>query len=386
MPPSNTIYLDCAATTPLLPEIADVFLAGSRDFPANPASQHRAARAARAALEQAREELAALLGCLVTGRAPDRVIYTSGGTEANNLALLGLTAGQPPGRVVVSAIEHPSILETAKALRTEGWRVDHWPVTSAGQVDLTRIESILDDAPPPRLVSVMLGNNETGALQPVREIAAACRARGILVHTDAVQAVGKVPVHFRELDVDLLSLAGHKFHAPRGVGALIARDAVPLVPQLYGGFQQAGIRPGTETVALPLAMTAALRLAQDNLAARTAHLVSLQHQLESGLRQIYPAVEFIAADGLRLPHITNAALVGIDRQALLLALDLAGVAVSTGSACASGSSEPSPVLLAMDLPRALVDSSLRFSWGGTTSAFEISDALVRMKGVLGRIC
>jgi len=392
MTPPSAIYLDCCATTPLLPALAEAIRAAALEFPGNPASQHAAGRRARQRLEGARERIGELLGCDFRGRSPDRVIFTSGGTEANNLALFGLAAsvgqvdlqGEAPGRAVISAIEHPSVTAAAAELKRRGWQIDRLPVDARGVVAVASLEAVLNDRTKPRFVSIMLGNNETGVLQPIAELAARCRAAGVRFHTDAVQAVGKLPVSLRALGVDLLSCAAHKFHGPLGIGALLARGGVTLRPQLFGGFQQESLRPGTESVALAVGMEAALELALDELPPRGERLAALQRRFESGLRAAAPNIVIHSAAAPRLPHVTCAAFPGHDRQALVMALDLAGVCCSTGSACASGSSEPSPVLLAMGLPRTLVQSSLRFSWGATTTEAELDAALERIAAVVSR--
>ena len=267
------IYLDHNATTPILPEVAAAMAECQLAAFANPESQHQLGRRARRALEDAREGIAEILGAELTGRQPDLVIFTSGGTEANNLALLGLSGGlnSAAGRIIVSSIEHPSVAEPARFLARRGWQVDHLPVSRDGIIEKGDILLYLPESQAggaaesgksgmsPFLVSVMLANNETGVIQPIRELAAACRAAGVPLHTDAVQAVGKVPVNFRELGVTAMTIAAHKFHGPRGIGALIVRGGTPLAPQMFGGFQQNGLRPGTEPVALAVGMHAALK-------------------------------------------------------------------------------------------------------------------------------
>ena len=236
----------------------------------------------------------------------------------------------------------------------------------------------LQSDPKPHLVSVMLGNNETGVIQPVAEIAQLCRAAGAIMHTDAVQAAGKIPVKFRALGVDALTIAAHKFHGPRGIGALLVRHDVKLEPMLFGGFQQVGLRPGTEPTALAVGMCRALELWHIEGEARTRRLTELRDRFEAKLRAAVPDLVINGESAERLPHTSNIAFLGLDRQALVMALDLAGVACSTGSACASGSSEPSPVLLAMQAPAEVISSSLRFSLGAGITAAEIDEAAARI--------
>jgi cysteine desulfurase len=239
--------------------------------------------------------------------------------------------------------------------------------------------------PNTRLVSVMLASNETGVIQPVAEIAALCRAAGILIHTDATQAVGKVPVDFHALGVDALTLAAHKFHGPVGIGALVVRHGVPLESSLHGGFQQAGLRPGAESVAHAVGMLTALEAWAHEAQPRRERMTTLRDSLERPLLAGDKRAVVIGAAAPRLPHTSNIAFVGLDRQALMMALDLAGVACSTGSACASGSSEPSPSLVAMGLPEEQIFSSIRFSLGTTTTAADVDEAARRILNVVNRL-
>lgn len=375
----RTIYLDHNATTPTRPEVIEAMTAVLREGLANPASQHQPGQKARRRLEQAREEVGTLLGADVSGPKADRVIFTSGGTEANNLALLGIalarTGGQP-GRVIVSSIEHASVLEPAQHLLDLGWRMDTISVTPEGVVRLDHLAELLRvDA---AVVSIMLGNHETGVIQPVAEAARLCHAAGVPLHTDAVQAAGKVALDFRALGVDAMTIAAHKFQGPLGIGALVLRHDTPLQPLLYGGHQQQGLRPGTESVALAVGMATALRLAQAEQAEHCRRLTALRERFEQGLADGYPGLVVHGRNAPRLPQTSSIAFTGLDGQVLLMALDMAGVACSVGSACSSGSTELSPTLLAMGLPKALVASTLRFSLGATTTAEEIDEAIGRI--------
>ncbi|MBI3838407.1 MAG: cysteine desulfurase [Planctomycetia bacterium] len=382
------IYLDHNSTTPMLGEVAAAMAEWQTVRFGNPSSQHQAGRRARQALENAREGIGRILGADLSGREPDRVVFTSGGTEANNLALLGLAdvddPHSAPGEAIVSLIEHPSITASVDFLQQRGWRIHHLGVQPDGVVDIGPLDELLSERT--RFVSVMLANNETGVLQPVREIARRCAAFGVPMHTDAVQMIGKLPVDFRSLGVSSLTLAPHKFHGPIGIGALLVRHDVALEPMLFGGFQQAGLRPGTEAVALAVGMHAALIAWQREGAARTERLRSLRDRLEAGLTAGYAGEIVInGSSAERLPHTSNLAFLGLERQALLMALDLAGVACSTGSACASGSSEPSPVLAAMGANKPVLAGSLRFSLGATTTSDEIEQAIERILGVCAKI-
>lgn len=381
--PNESIYLDHNATTPLLPEVAEAMRECYAAPYYNPASQHEYGRRARRLLEECRERIAALLGAEL-GRAPrDQLVFTSGGTESNNLAIRGLTGGggdstkpaETP-HLIVSAVEHPSVTSLVVHMRGGGAHVDFLAVDANGVVETQRLAGLL--RPQTRAVAVMLGQNETGVLQPVTEVASICAAHGVPLHTDAAQVVGKLPVDFRALGVATMSIAAHKFHGPVGIGALLVRHGVALQPQLFGGFQQEGLRPGTQSVALAVGMCRALELWEAERTARSARLEQLRDRLEHLLLAGWPAAVVIGAGARRLPHTSHVAFVGLDRQALFLALDRAGVACSTGSACASGSSEPSPVLAAMGCPADVIGSALRFSLGVTMTAEQVDEAARRI--------
>ena len=390
MPPA-AIYLDHNATAPILPEVAEAVREASLRYHGNPASQHDAGRQARRALEQARIRIAEILGARTTGMDADQLIFTSGGTESNNLALRGLLQPRPslvgasdgPSRVVISAIEHPSVARTAESLAAMAIDVQTLGVDEAGVVRLDQLAPLL--TPTTQLASIMLASNETGVLQPVAAAAAICRSRGVLLHTDATQVVGKLPVNFTELGVDALTAAAHKFHGPLGVGFLLLRHGVQLVPTMQGGFQQAGLRPGTESVALAIGMQTALELWQREADDRRERMTSLRDRFERAIVAGWPAAVVIGSQSPRLPHTSNIALVGLNRQALVMALDLAGVACSSGSACASGSSEPSPTLLAMGLPEEQISASVRFSLGASTTVAEIDEAARRILNVCNHL-
>jgi cysteine desulfurase len=386
----NPIYLDFNSTAPLLPEAAAAIAAAHAAGYANPASQHAEGRRARRVLEDAREEIARLLGADLTNRAADRLLFTSGGTEANNLALLGLsgTAQMRSAHIIISTIEHPSVVAAADHLQSQQRQVDRLAVNHDGIVRLDHLEELLSSQPQstaPALVSVMLANNETGVLEPIAEIVRRCSAIGgpaILLHTDAVQAVGKIPVHFRQLGVAAMTVAPHKFGGPRGIGALLLRHGIEIQPILHGATQQFGLRPGTESVALVLGFLAALQASEKNLADRAQQMAALRDRFEAAILAAHPQSIINGVQSPRLPHTSNVAFVGHNRQAVFMALDLAGICCSTGSACASGSSEPSPTLLAMDLSKDVIDSSLRFSFGPTTTVDEIDETVHRISAIL----
>jgi cysteine desulfurase len=398
----NTIYLDNNATTQLLPEVEDAMREAEGAGYANAASQHEPGRRARRVLEDCRERIAEILGARTGGMDADRVVFTSGGTEANNLAVLGLAGAvdgnraqeqedadrswqedtarswqlRQRGRIVISAIEHPSVTEAAQWLGEGGWQVDKLGVDRNGQVRVEQLRELI--GPDTRLVCVMFGNNETGILQPVREVAAVCREAGVPCHTDAVQGVAKVPVSFQDLGVDTMTCTAHKLHGPLGIGALVVRHGVTIAPQLFGGHQQGGIRPGTECVVLAVGFRAALETWHREGRDRTARLASMRDRLEAAILQGYSDAVVVGRDSPRLPHTSNIGFVGLDRQALQMALDLSGVACSTGSACASGSSEPSPILVAMGGADGVTRGSIRFSLGAGTSPAEVDAAAERI--------
>ncbi len=381
----ETIYLDHNATTPIHPEVVEAMARCWHDGHANPASQHQPGQKARRVVEDGREEIAEILGARASGPRSDRLIFTSGGTEANNLALLGIPRGKDgPGQVIISAIEHASVLEPALHLMGQGWRVDTLGVTDQGVARVDLLPGLL--GPTTRLVSVMLGNHETGVLQPVAELARACAEAGVQMHTDAVQVAGKLPIRFRELGVAALSVAAHKFRGPLGIGALLVRDGVPVEAIHFGGHQQWGIRPGTECAALVVGMVTALRLWRRDHEAHLRTLTALRDRFEAGLKAGFPDLVVNGADAARLPQTSNVAFPGLDGQQLLLALDsVMGIACSVGSACSSGSSELSPTLLAMRLPKDVVASSLRFSVGAITTAAEVDEAVRRILLVVNEL-
>jgi cysteine desulfurase len=316
------------------------------------------------------------------------VIFTSGGTEANNLAVFGLAGAESsPGHVVSSPIEHPAIAEPVARLEAAGFAVDQAPVDGQGLVDARRItESFRADT---RFATLMLANNETGAVQPVGDLAAFARARGIPVHTDAVQAVGRIPVHFHDLGVTTLAASAHKFHGPPGIGLLLVRSGVRLGSRLFGGGQQQGRRAGTIAIPLVVGLAAALQRWHDQSQSRAQHWGALRDRLESGLISVLGSQRAIrngpVEENQRLPQTLNIGFPGLDGEALLMQLDMVGIAASLGSACASGSTRPSPTLIAMRVPDDRLRSSVRFSFGATTTEVEIDEALRRITQVIGRI-
>ncbi|HEX9627909.1 MAG TPA: cysteine desulfurase family protein [Acidiferrobacterales bacterium] len=375
------VYLDHNATTPVDDAVLTAMLPFLREHYGNPSSVHRPGRTARAALERAREQVAALVGA-----HPAQVIFTAGGTEANSLALRGVAAVEvPPGRIAVSAIEHPSVAETAEALGGQGWLVARIPVDSEGRVTVAGLEAGLDERAV--LASVMWANNETGVIQDIAALSTVARERGVVFHTDAVQALGKLPVDFAASGAQLMSLSAHKIYGPKGVGALIVDKAVDFVPQLVGGGQEKARRAGTENVAGIVGFGAAAELARERLEMRRRRALALRERLTAGLRGLaasYGIVEF-SASAERLPNTCCFAVPGVDGETLVLRLDQAGVAVSSGSACASGSGEPSPVLLAMGIDPQLARGGLRVSLGEGNTEADVDAFLTRLAVALVKL-
>lgn len=374
---SPLIYLDNNATTRPLPEVVEATARCFRDCYGNPGSRHAEGRKARQALEAARETVAAILGA-----SPREVIFTSGGTEAINLAIFGLTQG-PPHAVALAAGEHAATLESCRQLQARGWTLHTLQIDAEGLLVAEQYEHL--PWTELRLVTVLLAHNETGVIQDVSPLVEHCRAHGVPIHLDAVQAVGKIPVDFRRLGATSLALGAHKFHGPRGVGALLLRQDASWTPQLYGGHQEWGRRPGTEPVALAVGMARALEMWHADQEARRQELAALRDRLEAGLVQLCPPVVLNGSREHRLPNTLNVAFPGVEGEALLVALDLEGVACSLGSTCASGSAEPAPVLLAMHRPPEVYQSSVRFSLGIENTTAEIDEAVGRIAGVVERL-
>jgi cysteine desulfurase len=381
----KSIYLDFNSTTPIDPAVASAMADCHAAGYVNPASQHRLGQHARTELERLRSSIICQLGGNFKGMDADSLIFTSGGTESNNLALAGLAAAncEHSKRIVISPVEHPSVTGISEFLKNNGYTIDTVPVDCNGVCQLDSLTSML--AEPTSVVSIQLANHETGVLQPIREIAELCRAAGVLLHTDAVQAVGKIPISFQNLQVDALTFTAHKFHGPRGIGGLLLRHGVNLQPMLFGGFQQMGLRPGTEDVALVTGMNTALQLYLDKPVERNEHLSSLRNRLLNQLRSEIPDIVVNGADAAKTPQTLNVSFPGIDRQAFLMAADMEGIAISTGSACASGSSEPSPVLLAMKADEATIEGAVRISVGCTTTVSEIDDTIERFIRIFARL-
>ena len=370
------IDLDHNATTRPLPDVVDAVAAASRDAYANPGSRHAAGRAARRVLESARERMAAILDA-----QPDELVFTSGGTESNNLALFGLARGT--GTVLTGPGEHPATAQAVAELALRGWRQHTLRVDAAGRLLPDQLPALpWSDI---KLAVLLLAHNETGVVQDAAPLVACANAAGVPVHIDAVQAVGKLPVSFRTLGAATLSFGAHKFHGPRGIGGLLVRRGVRLVPRGFGGFQESGRRPGTEPVALIAGMATALELWHAEAARRTTQMTTARDHLEAGLCRTCAPVIIHGQAAPRLSNTSSIAFPGLDGETLLVALDLAGIACSTGSTCASGSAEPAPILLAMGVAPELAAATLRFSVGFQTTVEAVDDAVERIAGVVRRL-
>jgi cysteine desulfurase len=372
----DLIYLDNNATTPMLPAVAKAMRPYLMEFFGNPASAHQAGRRARKALEDERERTADVLGAY-----PDEVIFTSGGTEANNLALFGL-AGDPPGHVISSSIEHSSVAEPIQQLEKHGFAIDRVPVNREGVVLPEVLPKLLRDDT--RLVTVMLANNEVGSIQPIATLVQLLDGRAAF-HCDAVQAAGRIPVHFHDLGVMSMAISAHKFHGPKGIGALIVRRNTKLRPHIWGGHQQQGRRPGTEPVALAVGLATALDLWRQQAQERTDKVRSLR---EKFLKVLESSAAPVILNGPReggIPHTLNLSFPACRADSLLMNLDLAGVACSTGSACSSGSLLPSPVLQAMRVTEDVLASAMRFSLSHLLTEEQVVEAGRRISAMTKRI-
>jgi len=354
------VYLDHGATSPLREEVLEAMLPFLKERYGNPSSLHSPGRVIRQAVEEAREKTA-----LALGAEPDEIFFTSGGTESNNIAIRGAArARRSKGHLITTSIEHHAVLDVCKGLAEDGFSVTYLPVDRYGLVSLEMVEKAL--RPDTFMISIMMANNEVGTIEPVAEIGALARERGVLFHTDAVQAVGQIPLDLRELKIDLLTLSAHKFNGPKGVGALYVRRGTPVAPLYDGGGQEKALRPGTENVPGIVGLARALELAVEELPEKTRHLLALRRRLIEGLLAIDDTV-LNGHPTARLPGNVNVSFNYIEGEALLLGLDLEGIAASSGSACTAGSPEPSHVLLAMGLGHQLARGSLRLTLGRENS-------------------
>lgn len=367
------LYLDNNASTPLATPVLEAMLECARCQHANPASPHRFGRKARQVVERAREGILVDLGGQTTGLNPDRIIFTSGATEANNLALHGLGEAGP---IIISPGEHPSVERVARSLEKNG-TVVHWlDVDRQGVISVQQLEDLLQQGA--SLVSVIWAQHETGVLQPIQKIAELCQTYGVPLHTDATQIVNKIPIDLQKIPVSALTFSGHKFHGPKGVGGLFIRGNTPLKPLLLGGFQQSGARPGTESPVLAEGLWAAWKWSHSQMRDNIQALSKMRNFLEHQIALAFPDVVFHGDQAERAPQTSCFSVAGVDRQALLMTLDQSGIACSTGAACESGAVQRSPILEAMKCETSLLDAAIRLSVGYLNTNQEMELAAQRI--------
>ncbi len=374
------IYLDSAATTPVRREVLEAMWPLLSGQFGNPSSHHELGEAAARALADARASVARIFGC----RASE-VIFTSGGTEADNLAIKGIALANPRGKhIVTSAVEHPAVLESCEYLaRVHGFELTILGVDGAGRVDVAALASAL--RPDTTLVSIMYANNEVGTVQPIRELAALAKAQSLPFHTDAVQAAGWLDLSIDELGVDAISISGHKLGAPKGIGALILRGRIPLEPLVSGGGQERGKRSGTENVAGAVGLAVALELAVAEGRASGAHVAALRDSFIAEVLATVPDAILTGSATDRLPASASFCFPGTSGESVLLGLEAKGIVVSSGSACAAGSDEPSTVLVAMGISREVAQTAVRFTFSADTTADELSEAARELRVAVGNV-
>lgn len=372
----NTIYLDNNATTRIAPEILEEMMPYLTDFYGNPSSMHTFGGRLHRKIEEARAKVAALINA-----EPEEIIFTSCGTESDNTAIMSAVESMPRRKhIITTRVEHPAVLHFCQHLGRKGHRITYLPVNSVGQLDKNLLMKSLDDDTV--MVSIMFANNETGVIFPIREIAEMVKERDILFHTDAVQAVGKVPIDVRKIPVDMLTLSGHKLHAPKGVGALYVRKGTRFAPYVIGGHQEHGRRAGTENVASIIALGRACELAGADIEGEMDYLGRLRNRLEKGLTESCPDAGVNGKTGDRLPNTTNISFEYVEGEAILLRLNEYGICASSGSACSSGSLEPSHVLRSMGVPFTAVHGSVRFSLSRYNTEEEIEKVIEIMPPII----
>lgn len=373
------IYLDNNATTMIAPEVLEAMLPHLQRFYGNASSMHGFGGQLGHRISQAREQVAQALNC-----SPEEIIFTSCGTESDNTAIFSAIRSQPEKRhIVTTRVEHPAVLNVCSHLEIAGYEITHLKVDELGGLDLQELSDSL--RPDTALVSVMHANNENGVIFPLKEIAEIVKARGILLHTDAVQSVGKMPLSMQDLAVDFLALSGHKVHAPKGVGALFVRRGVPFRPFMLGGHQEKGRRAGTENTAGLVALGKAMEMATANLEEENTRVKALRDRLEQGVMQAIPEVRRNGDPENRLPNTSSLAFKFIEGESILLMLDQFGICASSGSACTSGSLEPSHVLRAMGVPFTFAHGSIRFSLSRYTTDAEIDLVLRELPGIVSTL-
>lgn len=377
------VYLDNNGTTRMADEVVS-FIHDNDALYGNASSMHSIGRQASSGIDWARGEIASLIDGDKSG-----VVFTSGASESNNTVFSIfrdlIDEGEKRDRIVTTTVEHPATIETVKYLKAKGYRIDLCPVDRIGRVILSEMEKLIGDDT--ALVSVMLGNNETGTIQPVKEIAAMAHAKGAYMHTDATQAIGKIPVSVKDLDVDYLSLSGHKFYGPKGVGVLYARPGVPLAPFVHGGHQEGGMRAGTYNNQAIFGIGKAAELARTSIKEEHDRLWAMREALRKGIEERIPDVVVNGSndESLCLPGTLNVSFPRAEGESILLYLDLEGIEVSTGSACATGSLEPSYVLLASGLPVEIAHGSVRFSFGRYNTMEDVGYVLEKLPPIIERI-
>ncbi len=376
----NSIYLDYSSTTPVDKAVAGAMqVAWSEDY-GNPSSVHRFGQKAKVRMNQAREKMASLLGC-----DGSELYFTSGGTEADNLALKGVAyASQKKGRhIITSQTEHHAVLHSAEYLAQSGFDVTFLPVDELGKVDPQQFKAAL--RPDTTLVSIMMVNNETGTIQPIREMAEICRSAGVLFHTDAVQAVGKIPINISDLGVDLLSFSGHKIYGPKGIGGLFIRKGVRIAPLFHGGSHEKRKRAGTENIAAIIGMATALEMVTSRMDEENSRLAQLSDWFINEIQAKIKDVSLNGSMASGIPQIVNLSFKGAEGESIILSLDLKGVAVSSGSACTSGSLEASHVLSAMKVDDLLAQGSIRFSLGQFTTKADLEYTASILPDIIDRL-
>ena len=373
----NRIYMDNAATTPVSQEVLNFMLPYFTQVYGNASSIHQTGREAAKAIAEARRQVAAAIGA-----KPEEIYFTAGGSESDNWAIKGTAFArkQKGNHIITSSIEHHAVLHTCEWLQKQGFEVTYLPVDSEGFVSPAAVEKAITDKT--ILITIMAANNEIGTVEPIAEIGRIARAHGVAFHTDAVQAIGAVPVNVADWQVDMLSLSGHKFHGPKGVGALYVRKGLRLDTLLQGGAQERGLRAGTENLAGIVGLGKAITLAVENLTEKAAKLSSLRDRLMDGILKSIPDVRLNGPRENRLPGNVNVSVRYIEGEALLLRLDLSGIAASSGSACTSGSLDPSHVLLAIGLPHEIAHGSLRLSLGQDNTDADVDEVLKVLPGIV----
>ncbi len=375
----KTIYFDNNATTPIAPEVLNEMLPYLREFYGNPSSMHTFGGQLHKKIEEARAKVASLINA-----EPEEIIFTSCGTESDNTAIMSAVESYPQKRhIITTRVEHPAVLNFCKHLARKGYRVTFLPVDGLGRLDINTFLKAVDDDT--AIVSIMYANNETGVIFPIKELGEILRERKIVFHTDAVQAVGKIPIDVKELPFDMLSLSGHKLYAPKGVGALYIRKGTRFYPYIIGGHQERGRRAGTENMASIIGLSKACELAKEHLDREPEYLMKLRNKLEGALLKLCPDAQINGDIEKRLHNTTNISFRYIEGEAILLRLNEYGICASSGSACTSGSLEPSHVLRAMGIPFAAIHGSIRFSLSRYNTESEIDKVIEVMPDIIKKL-